>query len=71
MKFLDEKVAISKTKEDGITIFHINGIENNIRIYKYTLQRLLNEIESNKFKFLATGQPLPVIRRLYHSTEIH
>lgn len=61
---------IHTIKEDGVTIFKIQGLENHPKAYKYTYHRLIHQIEQSKIKFLSTGEPLPVVR-VYPSLEIH
>ena len=58
------------SREDGVTIFKIVGLDDYPRAYKVILDRLSSEIQRNETRILASGQHLPVIRTL-QSVEIH
>ena len=62
--------GIVKTREDGVTIIKILGLENNPKAYKRAYQQVQQEIKQNRLKLISTGEAEPVIRT-YPSLEIH
>ena len=70
MKAPRDPVFIQSINEDGVTVFKIEGLDDHPKAYKYTYDRLIQQIEQNKMKILFSGQPLPIVR-VYHSLEIH
>jgi hypothetical protein len=65
-----KKMGIKRIKSDGVTVFEILGLENDIKAYKEVLKGLHAEIQKQSMKIVAAGQPIPVVR-LPHSLEIH
>ncbi len=61
---------IIKTRENGVTIIRIMGLDNHPQAYKHTYQRLLREIQQNMLKIISSGEAVPVIR-VHQSLEIH
>lgn len=70
MKSTQTKMGIKRIKSDGVTIFEIFGLENDLKAYKEVLKGLKAEIQKQKMKIIASGQPIPVVRTP-QSVEIH
>ena len=66
----EKKIGIKKTQSDGVTIFEIFGLDNDIRAYQQVLKGLKEELNKNRMKIIAAGKPMPVIRTL-NSVELH
>lgn len=61
---------IIKTKEDGVTILTILGLENYPHAYKQAYQEITAEIRKNMMRIISRGESPPVIR-INRSLEIH
>lgn len=61
---------IIRTREDGVTVIRILGLENNPKAYKRAYQQLMREINQNKLRMISTGEADPVVR-VHPSLEIH
>lgn len=70
MKKSQKKTGIKRIKSDGVTIFEIFGLENDIKAYKEVLKGLQAEIQKQRMKIIAAGKPLPVVRTPF-SVELH
>jgi hypothetical protein len=61
---------IVKTRENGVTIYSIEGLENHPKAYKLAYLHLSKEIQQKMMRIVSSGEPVPVIR-VQASLEIH
>lgn len=70
MKKCYVNAELIKTKEDGVTIITILGLENNPKAYKRAYEQVIKEIKQQRLKLLSSGEAEPIVR-VYPSLEIH